>query len=546
MDGNSTEIGSLHYDLDVDDRKLDKTLNNSDKRIQRFKSTVQHMGVVLAASFAAATAAAVSFGISSMKAFAESEKAQKQLEHAVLNVSHATKEQLKQTSDLADELERKGVLDADNIKMGLAQLSTFGLSNKAVQSLAGSLSDLAVNQFGVSASGEQLSDTANTIAKALNGQFGVLEKSGIRFTEAQKKAIEFGTEMQKVDAINQGFAQNLKFTNAVALTTTEGKLAKMRVSLENVKESIGEVLAKALTPLAERLSNFVSSEKFQAWVEELNQWLAVKIPVAIDHLTEDVWPALVDAFKTAWPILQTLVEWFGKLFTFVTDNEWILWALVAGFAAVKTAMFLQGAFEAFNLVMGGAMKAGQGMISFLQNPTNLGAWGLIGVAAGLAAIAVFNAMQDAKKAVEDANRAIDNLKTAGEDAKQKIVSAMDAGKISVEKAQKALDAIDQDIRETKKEGGFSWSKLPGDFWRGLPGNAMGTDFWKGGWTKINERGPETVYLPRGSQIEPVEQKGSRGGTNVTIGVVNNQSDADYILRRLDRRQERLSQGLSPS
>ncbi len=51
------------------------------------------------------------------------------------NVSHATDEQLQATMALADELERKGVLDGDNIKTGLAQLSTFGLTNDAVRGL---------------------------------------------------------------------------------------------------------------------------------------------------------------------------------------------------------------------------------------------------------------------------------------------------------------------------------------------------------------------------------------------------------------------------
>jgi phage-related protein len=183
-----------------------------------------------------------------------------------MGVSHATKEQLQATSDLAQALEEKGVLDGDNIKMGLAQLSTFGLSNKAVQGLGQSLADLAVNQFGVNASGEQLSDTANMIAKALNGQFGVLEKSGIRFSDAQKNMIQFGTEMQKVDAINQGFAQNLKFTNEVALKTGEGAFAKLNVQFDNLKQSIGDQLAPMLVSLLQAISPIIL--KVTDWINK--------------------------------------------------------------------------------------------------------------------------------------------------------------------------------------------------------------------------------------------------------------------------------------
>lgn len=103
----------------------------------------------------------------SVKDYGEAETAQLQLEHAVRDVSKATLEQLQATSDLADEIQRKGVLDGDNVKIGLAQLSTFGLSNEAVRGLGQSMADLAVNQFGVTASGDQLTASANMIQKAM-------------------------------------------------------------------------------------------------------------------------------------------------------------------------------------------------------------------------------------------------------------------------------------------------------------------------------------------------------------------------------------------
>lgn len=238
---------------------------------------IEEMGKKTKASFAdvvkqvstgmtIAGGAITAFMGSTIEGASDAEKANKMLEHAVLAVSKATQEQFEATSKLADELERKGVLDGDNIKQGLAQLSTFGLTNDAVRGLGGALADLAVNQFGVNASGEQLADTANMIAKALNGQFGVLEKSGIRFTEAQKKAIEFGTEMEKVKAINEGFAQNLKYTNDTALQTFEGGMAKTKVQLDNVREAIGTALMPVIQNLVGQLTPVI--ERIQNWIAE--------------------------------------------------------------------------------------------------------------------------------------------------------------------------------------------------------------------------------------------------------------------------------------
>lgn len=237
----------------------------------------------------------VAFGKVSVDAYKEAEAAQAQLEHAVIDVTHATKDQLAATMELATQLQNKGVLDDDAIKTGLAQLSTFGLSNKAVRGLGGSLADLAVNQFGVNAGGQELSQTANMIAKALNGQFGVLEKSGIRFTAAQKAIIATGTEMEKVKAINEGFAQNLKYTNEVALTTLEGKLAAVSVKFGNFKEAVGGALVEigkfmvtgddskgglfdsinALIPdddTAERLTNFIIA--FREALVKIGEWIS--------------------------------------------------------------------------------------------------------------------------------------------------------------------------------------------------------------------------------------------------------------------------------
>lgn len=292
--------------LDIVIRMKDEASDTLHKFSSNATSASQGFAKAFLGATVVAGAAAVGFGKVAFEAYAEAESSQAQLEHAVIGVSKATKEQLAATMALSDELERKGVLDGDNIKVGLAQLSTFGLSNKAVQGLGGSLADLAVNQFGTAASGEQLSQSANMIAKALNGQFGVLEKSGIRFTDAQKKMIEYGTEADKVKAINEGFAQNLKATNETMRETSEGRLAHMKVQMENVKEGIGELIAKAIGPIIEKISAWIDKmggaegimEKLRAKVKETSEWIQ-------EHKTI----LLIVAGAIAGPLVLAFVSW---------------------------------------------------------------------------------------------------------------------------------------------------------------------------------------------------------------------------------------------
>ena len=87
------------------------------------------------------------------------------------------------------------------------------MQSKSVVALTKSLADLTVNQNGVTAGSDQYIQSANMMAKALNGKFGILENMGIRFTETQKKLIEFGTETERVKAIQEGFWAGCKSKN---------------------------------------------------------------------------------------------------------------------------------------------------------------------------------------------------------------------------------------------------------------------------------------------------------------------------------------------
>lgn len=249
------------------------------------------------AIFSAATAVigkTVDFMKDSVQQYQEAEAASKELQHAVIDVTGATQAQLKATNALADSLSRKGVLDDDVIRKGLAQLSTFGLTNDSVQKLGKSMADLTVNQFGVKASGDQAVQSANIMAKALNGNFGALEKMGIHLTDTQRNLIKFGDEAERVDTINQVLAANLRTNQATALETTEGKLAHLNVMWGNMKESIGQALVNAITPMATGLSNFVSSDRFQQWVQNTGTFINAYIKPAFQWIISTALPTLAE------------------------------------------------------------------------------------------------------------------------------------------------------------------------------------------------------------------------------------------------------------
>lgn len=82
-----------------------------------------------------------------------------------------------------------------------------------------------------------------------------------------------------------------------------------------------------------------------------------------------------------------------------------------------------------------------------------------------------------------------------------------------------------------------------DFIGGLiGGNALGTSYWKGGLTRVNERGGEILNLPSGTQIIPhdVSQR-MAGGRNVNVyvtvqgNVIGNRQYADELGETIVRR-----------
>lgn len=351
--GNTFDLGAIIAHIKADTADFERGIGSAKGKLASFGGAMANLGQQSAVFAGVIGAGAVAAIGTSIKAYNEAETAQKQLEHAVLNVSKATRQQLTDTNRLADALEEKGVLDGDNIRTGLAQLSTFGLSNKAVQGLGGSLADLAVNQFGVNASGEQLTQTANMMAKALQGQFGVLEKSGIRFTEAQRAIIMTGTEMEKVKAINEGFAQNLKFTNDVARQTAEGSIARLGVQFGNLQEAMGEMLSYALVPLVEGLTSIMKNQDVVSFFYRIGSALSAIISmIGGADLSAELAEAL--GVELDSPVMQGILGFINVLkglASWISNNQELVMTFLKGLGVAMATLMVIGTITALIMAL---------------------------------------------------------------------------------------------------------------------------------------------------------------------------------------------------
>lgn len=98
--------------------------------------------------------------------------------------------------------------------------------------------------------------------------------------------------------------------------------------------------------------------------------------------------------------------------------------------------------------------------------------------------------------------------------------------------QSASD-LSKAYEEAVARGDSSTLGITEDEWRRryLGGNASGTDNWYGGFTRVNENGPERIYLPSGSRIQTAsETRYTTGDTYNTTVYVDHVEDLDTILR----------------
>lgn len=262
------EIKKLTAVVEAEDRtaegfkSVESRLSSVQGKIQDMQPAFKKMAAVGTVAFAGIAAGAAV----AVKAIIEQEKAHRQLEHAVVGVSKGTKAQVEEIKNLADALEKKSGVDADALKMGAAQLSTFGLQTSTVVTLTKTLADLTVNQKGLTASGDDYVASANIMAKVLQGQFGILEKSGIRFTELQQEIILTGTESEKASAIIEGLNQNLRETTDTIAGSTEAQMAILKARIDDVKKSVGKGLTPALGKLMETVKPVI--ERIAVWTEQ--------------------------------------------------------------------------------------------------------------------------------------------------------------------------------------------------------------------------------------------------------------------------------------
>lgn len=259
MAGSSTSIGII---VEAQDRataqlkkveqqleSLGKGMNDTSKKSGGLGSSFKNLAI--AGTVMAGAWQAFDFLKSSVLEFHEAESAMSRLAYITNNATGATKEMVQELFNQAQALEKIGVIDATTIMNGQAKLATFDLQTSAIKNLTPALLNLVVGEYGLNASSEAVTNTANGLGKALQGNVELFTKQGFIVSESQREMLKYGDESERVTTINEILGSTYDDLNEKMAQTSEGHLINMQNRFKSVKEEIG----KGVTPTISLLIN---------------------------------------------------------------------------------------------------------------------------------------------------------------------------------------------------------------------------------------------------------------------------------------------------
>ena len=308
---------------DVDN--FTKGLDKGAKETQTFGDKITKFGKIAGAAFAAAGIAAVAYAGKLLKDGVESaiadEKANAQLAATLRNVAGATDETIAKTLEYTRATELATGVTEDELRPSLNRLSiATGDVSKAME-----LQKLALD---VSAgSGKSLETVTNALAKAQEGNTASLVRLGIGLSAAQLKTMS-------MDDVTNSLAETFAGAADTAANTFEGKMNRLGLAFEDVRDTVGGFILDAITPMVENIVNKVMPA-LSSFAESLGGTDGLKG-------TFDVF--VEGAKKIFIPIFNGIRSAFNSIKASVMDNKEEFTALF-NFLKNYVAPFLGGALR---------------------------------------------------------------------------------------------------------------------------------------------------------------------------------------------------------
>lgn len=181
-------------------------------------------------------AAITAFGVASVKAFADAEVSQSQLEGAYKRFPKMANENIDSLRSMNSELQRKTKFDDDDLAGMQAKLAMFDLTGQQVADLTPIVADYA------QVSGKDVVSAGVAVGRAMMGNTRALKSLGINYKMTGDKAKDAANIQALLAEKTRGAAEEFGKTSA-------GKLAILNNQFSDLKENVGEALVPALNAM---------------------------------------------------------------------------------------------------------------------------------------------------------------------------------------------------------------------------------------------------------------------------------------------------------
>jgi hypothetical protein len=221
--------------------KAIKSFKQLETASDKVKFVLKSGAVAGVAAFAAIGAAAYQAGqqlLGFARMAADDEKAQKQLALSIRASTKATDAQIASVNDMIDTLQRQVGVTDDELRPSYARIIRSTRDFDKAQRLL----NLALNVSA--ATGKPLKTVTEALSKAYDGSNTALTRLGLGYDKAKLKGMEFDDVQKDLEKRFSGAALD----NA---NTFEGTMARFAITMDELKESLGQAVLPYLKRLAE-------------------------------------------------------------------------------------------------------------------------------------------------------------------------------------------------------------------------------------------------------------------------------------------------------
>lgn len=164
------------------------------------------------------------------------------LETVMKNHMKASTAQIQSVKDYASELQKSGIYGDEMILQGAQELATYVEDPEVLKQLMPTLNSMLAQGVGMNATSRDMQSYATMLGKVMQGQVGGMSKRGYKFTEAEEEILKTGTELQKLQVLQNNVLGNFGDMNKALAQTPQGQIIQLNNRLGDMKEELGKAL----------------------------------------------------------------------------------------------------------------------------------------------------------------------------------------------------------------------------------------------------------------------------------------------------------------